>query len=43
MTERFDTIDQTLERKADAATLDRALALLDKILKQRTVGHESPA
>ena len=40
MTERFDKIDQTLERKADAATLDRALALLDKILKQQAVDED---
>lgn len=40
MTERFDKIDQTLERKADAAVLDRALALLDKILKQQEVDED---
>lgn len=40
MTERFDKIDQTLERKADATSLDRALALLDKILKQQEVDED---
>jgi hypothetical protein len=37
MTERFDKVDQILERKADAAGLDRALELLDKILMQQEI------
>lgn len=40
MTECFDKIDQTLERKADSATLDRALTLLDNILKQQKVDED---
>jgi hypothetical protein len=40
MTERFDKIDQTLARKADAADLDRAPTLLDKILKQQEVDED---
>ncbi len=35
MTERFDKIDQTLERKADTEDLRRALDLLDNILKHQ--------
>lgn len=40
MTERFDKIDQTLARKADAADVDRALQLLDKILKQQEIDDD---
>ena len=36
-TERFDKLDLTRARKADAADLNGALTLLDKILKQQEV------
>lgn len=41
MTERFDKVDQTLERKAETVDVQRTLSLLDKIVKQQEIDdHE---
>ena len=40
MSERFDRIDKTLEIKADASDLQRALGLLDALAKRQEISDD---
>ncbi|HEU5004728.1 MAG TPA: hypothetical protein VFT49_01435 [Candidatus Saccharimonadales bacterium] len=40
ITERFDKVDAELEKKADAALVEKVLALIDKIAKQQEINDE---
>lgn len=40
MTERFDKIDKTLEKKADSVDLQRVLGLLDSLTKRQGISDD---
>lgn len=40
MSERFDKLDEKLEKKADTALVEKVLALVDKIAKRQEIDDE---